>query len=251
MSVVVKRTGLKPDVLRAWERRHGAVEPGRTPGNQRLYTEEQVLRLELLQRAVAAGWPIGRVAGHTDADLQALVDRLPRNTAPLDEGKRRILGRDEVRWRAGREGPRRRSPAQIERFKAQAFDRLDEHDGDGLHDVLEEAGAEFGRVALIDEFIANFVREVGDRVASGHLRIAQEHLASATTLRFLETLAPAYAPGPGAPCMVATTPAGIHHEIGAALVAATSRLEGWRTTYLGPNLPAEEIAAAEASTCSP
>jgi len=244
MSVVVKRTGLKPDVLRAWERRHGAVEPARTPGNQRVYTEEQVLRLELLQRAVAAGWPIGRVAGLTDAELRALIDRLSGIAAPPSEDQTRVLRKDEARWREGRDAQTRPSPAQLERLKAQAFDRLDGHDGDGLRDVLEGAGVELGRVALIDEFIATFVREVGDRVASGRLRIAQEHLASATILRLLETLKPAYPPGPGAPRMVATTPAGVHHEIGAALAAATSRLEGWRTIYLGPNLPAEEIAGA-------
>jgi MerR family transcriptional regulator, light-induced transcriptional regulator len=244
MSVVARRTGLEPDVLRAWERRHGAVEPGRTPGNQRVYTEEQVLRLELLQRAVAAGWPIGRVVERTDAELQALLDRLPASAAPADGGKATLRGKGEARGGAGREAPGRRSPARLEQLQARAFERLEEHDGEGLRDVLEEAGAELGRVALIEELLATFVREVGDRAASGRLRIAQEHLASATILRFLEKLAPAYAPGPGAPSLVATTPAGIHHELGAALVAATARLEGWRTTYLGPNLPAEEIAAA-------
>jgi methanogenic corrinoid protein MtbC1 len=32
--------------------------------------------------------------------------------------------------------------------------------------------------------------------------------------------------------------------MGALLVAATGRIEGWRTVNLGANLPAEEIAAA-------
>ncbi|HET6412408.1 MAG TPA: cobalamin-dependent protein [Anaeromyxobacter sp.] len=244
MSVVVRRTGLTPDVLRAWERRHGAIEPARTPGNQRIFTEEQVVRLELLQRAVAAGWPIGRVAGHTDAELRALIDRFPGMVSPAGEDSAVTVRSDPSRRINGREGQARQGPAQLEHLKARAFGRLDEHDGDGLRQAIEEAGVELGRVALIDEFIAAFVREVGDRVSSGRLRIAQEHLASATTLRYLEKLEPAYPPGPGAPRLVATTPASVHHEIGAALVAATARLEGWRTTYLGPNLPAEEIAAA-------
>ena len=44
--------------------------------------------------------------------------------------------------------------------------------------------------------------------------------------------------------MVITTPAGQLHELGALLAAATASYEGWNVTYLGPNLAAEEIAAA-------
>jgi methylmalonyl-CoA mutase cobalamin-binding subunit len=34
------------------------------------------------------------------------------------------------------------------------------------------------------------------------------------------------------------------HELGACLVAVTAASEGWQVTYLGVNLPAEEIAGA-------
>jgi methylmalonyl-CoA mutase cobalamin-binding subunit len=43
---------------------------------------------------------------------------------------------------------------------------------------------------------------------------------------------------------VATTPARQRHELGALLAAATAAGEGWQVTYLGPDLPPEEIAAA-------
>src|SRR5690606_11993180 len=49
---------------------------------------------------------------------------------------------------------------------------------------------------------------------------------------------------PDAPGIVVTTPAGQVHEIGALLAAATAATEGWRVTYLGADLPAEDIAAA-------
>ena len=60
----------------------------------------------------------------------------------------------------------------------------------------------------------------------------------------LDSMQGAYPPGESAPAVLVTTPAHQHHELGALLVAATARIEGWRTTYLGPNLPAEEIVAA-------
>jgi methylmalonyl-CoA mutase cobalamin-binding subunit len=44
--------------------------------------------------------------------------------------------------------------------------------------------------------------------------------------------------------LIATTPTGQLHEIGAALVAAAATHQGWRVTYLGASLPADEIASA-------
>jgi methylmalonyl-CoA mutase cobalamin-binding subunit len=44
--------------------------------------------------------------------------------------------------------------------------------------------------------------------------------------------------------LIATTPAGQLHEFGALMAAVTATAIGWRSIYLGPNLPAEDIAAA-------
>ena len=59
MGVVADRTGLTPHVLRAWERRYGAVEPERTEGGQRLYSDTEVEKLRLLRRVTQAGRAIG------------------------------------------------------------------------------------------------------------------------------------------------------------------------------------------------
>jgi MerR family transcriptional regulator, light-induced transcriptional regulator len=40
------------------------------------------------------------------------------------------------------------------------------------------------------------------------------------------------------------TPAGQAHELGAMLAATTAAGNGWRVIYLGPDLPAEELARA-------
>jgi len=71
--VVAKRTGLTPAVLRAWEKRYGVVDPSRTEGGQRLYSDDDVVRLSLLHRVVEEGRSIGQVAGMSTDDLEALV----------------------------------------------------------------------------------------------------------------------------------------------------------------------------------
>jgi methylmalonyl-CoA mutase cobalamin-binding subunit len=48
--------------------------------------------------------------------------------------------------------------------------------------------------------------------------------------------------------MVVSTPAGQWHELGALVATATAAAQGWRVTYLGPNLPADDIAAAATQT---
>ncbi|MEM8964269.1 MAG: MerR family transcriptional regulator, partial [Acidobacteriota bacterium] len=59
---VARRTGLQADLIRAWERRYGAIEPERDRNQRRLYSEDDVTRLVLLRRLVEAGHSIGRVA---------------------------------------------------------------------------------------------------------------------------------------------------------------------------------------------
>jgi cobalamin-dependent methionine synthase I len=48
----------------------------------------------------------------------------------------------------------------------------------------------------------------------------------------------------GAPEIIVATPAGTRHELGALMVCVLAKSDGWRATYLGPDLPAEEIVAA-------
>jgi methanogenic corrinoid protein MtbC1 len=72
-----------------------------------------------------------------------------------------------------------------------------------------------------------------------------EHLASAVVRTILGGLLESVTNvPPSAPTIVVTTPVGQLHEIGAMVVAAMAAAEGWHVTYLGVNLPAEDIAAA-------
>ena len=42
IQVVARRTGMTADRLRAWEKRYGVVEPGRSDGGRRLYSDEDI-----------------------------------------------------------------------------------------------------------------------------------------------------------------------------------------------------------------
>ncbi|HEY0554697.1 MAG TPA: MerR family transcriptional regulator, partial [Thermoanaerobaculia bacterium] len=86
IGVVARRTGLKPDLIRAWERRYGAVEPGRSETRRRFYSDADVERLLLLRRVVNTGRGISQVAGLSNAELEALIDAEPVAPAYVPSG---------------------------------------------------------------------------------------------------------------------------------------------------------------------
>ena len=73
VRVVAQRTGLSPDVLRAWERRYQAVRPVRTAGGQRLYTSADIERLALLHQATRTGRQIHQLTPLDNAALPQLI----------------------------------------------------------------------------------------------------------------------------------------------------------------------------------
>jgi methanogenic corrinoid protein MtbC1 len=113
-----------------------------------------------------------------------------------------------------------------------------------LERTLAEASVSLSRPALMEQLIVPLMHRLGDAWREGTLRPAREHLASAVVRSFFGSLNGAFPVSPMAPRIIVTTPPGQLHEIGALLAAVTAASEGWRVTYLGPSLPADEIAAA-------
>jgi DNA-binding transcriptional MerR regulator/methylmalonyl-CoA mutase cobalamin-binding subunit len=229
MRMVVRRTGLSPDVLRAWERRYGVVTPLRSDGGQRLYSETDVERLRLLRRATEAGHSIQQIK---DLDAPALA-ALVRQEEPAAAGERDRPGQSRVPATAPPDGVIAESLAAVERL-----------DGAHLERTLRQAALTFGSATLVEGLLGPLLRQVGDRWHAGTLSPAHEHLASNVVRSVLGWVMAAHAVDGRAPRIVVATPAGERHELGAMLAAATASAEGWRTLYLGPDLPATDIAHA-------
>jgi DNA-binding transcriptional MerR regulator/methylmalonyl-CoA mutase cobalamin-binding subunit len=223
IGVVARRTGLKPDLIRAWERRYGAVAPGRSDTRRRFYSDEDIDRLQLLRRVVDTGRAIGQVANLPNAELEGLIAAEP-SMAPAP-------------------------PLSADGETAEAFlglclaaaRRLDVAELD-LH--LERASVALSRNNLLERLMVPLLQQLGELWQRGELRPSHEHVASAVVRSFLGGMYRAYDPPAMAPHLLSTTPSRQRHELGALIVAAVAAGEGWKTTYLGPDLPPEEIAAA-------
>ena len=74
IKIVANKTGLSMHVIRIWEKRYNAVIPERTETNRRLYSTEDILKLQLLSKAIEAGHTISSIANFSISDLKSLVE---------------------------------------------------------------------------------------------------------------------------------------------------------------------------------
>ena len=225
IAVAAERTQLSQDVLRVWERRYRAVEPARGPGGQRLYSDADIARLRLLHAVTSAGRNIGQVAGLTTTALAKLSE-------------------EDARARA--EQTTAAPPAEDLIAPAMALTRA--LDGAGLESELRRAAWVHGSTVFLDVIATPLLRRIGDEWHAGRLTFAQEHLASATLPAVVAEVVRAVGRGADGPLLLIATPTGERHALGALLASAAAAAEGWRVTFLGPDLPAKDIALAAAAT---
>lgn len=222
-------SGIKPHVIRTWERRYQAVVPDRTSTNRRIYTEADIERLRLLKTAVEGGHSISQIAGLKTEALSALVDRCRPAPKSL-----------EPEWPD--------VPAEAAVVVEEAFEAVVVLDGRRLEQVLEQATVTLTRPVLLQGVILPLFRHIGEQWAAGRVKILGEHLATIVARSLLWDMLRAVEIADTAPRVVLATPAGQWHELGVLVAALVAADAGWQPVYFGPNLPAEEIAAAVSHT---
>ena len=214
IKAVSQATGLTVETLRAWERRYGIVVPQRDDTGRRVYAAEDVLRLRRLREATDRGHPIGRLAQLTDEGLAVLLEESSdqRTAAASNAFVERIL-------------------ESAQKFRAAECEQ-----------ALTLAIASLPPQQLIAEVLTPLLREVGDRWHRGEFAIAQERLVSASVRRHIGLVLDTYDRGArGVPIVFATLP-GERHELGLLMSALMCSSRGFRSHYLGPDLPPGEIA---------
>jgi len=218
IGAAARLAGVSTHALRVWERRYGVPTPGRSEGGARLYSDAEVDRLRLFKRAVDRGHAIGQIAALGPAELERLaggpsafaVGRAETAGELLDELMQAIASFDSV---------------QAER-------------------LLERARVLLSARELVLEVLAPLLARVGQAWQSGALCTASEHVASTLVREHAGRLLRQLPAEEGAELLLVSTPASELHELGALLAAAIAKIHGYNVLYLGPNLPAAEIALA-------
>jgi MerR family transcriptional regulator, light-induced transcriptional regulator len=208
-----RRSGVSPELLRAWERRYDLLRPERSAGGLRLYSEEDLERVRAMQGHIAAG-----VAAR-EAAVLATQTAPPAATATVFDAR---TVRAELR---------------------RTLEAFDEPGGQAVFDSLLAVATVD---TLLSEVVLPYLREVGERWERGEASIAQEHFASSLLRGRLLGLARGWGRGGGRRALLACPP-GEQHDLGLIAFGLALRERGWRIDYLGPDTPIESIAEAAAT----
>jgi DNA-binding transcriptional MerR regulator len=206
-----RRSGVSPELLRAWERRYGLLQPTRSPGGLRLYSPEDLARVEAMQR-------------HLDDGLAA---------AEAAELATRTAQREEP------------APSAAKDELAAALQNFDEG---AAHTLFDSLLARVSIDTILRDVVVPYLHELGERWERGEVSITQEHFASTLLRGRLLGLARGWSQGIGPAAVLACAP-GEQHDLGLLAFGIALRARGWRIVYLGTDTPIASVTDA-VRTCN-
>src|SRR2546423_8171205 len=181
IAALAQRTGVPPDALRKWEQRYRILQPNRTAGGQRRYSERDVVRVQWLRERIGEGYRIGEAAtllGSVDVDpAQSPRDHLTAILESLERGETSEIG---LR--------------------------------------LDQSFALLGVDETLDAVIRPLLHTVGERWVAGEITVAEEHLVSEAVRSRLGYLLGDSGGGVRGVAVLACAP-GERHELGLMMAA--------------------------------
>ena len=205
-----RRSGVSPELLRAWERRYGLLDPIRSPGGLRLYSLADLERVRVMQQHLADGLAA--------AEAAAAAVRAPGESTKVA-------------------GTARESPVAAVDQLAAALEEFDEPRAQAIFDRLL---AEVTLDVFLSEIVMPYLRDLGTRWVRGEITVAQEHFASNVVRGRLLGIARGWGRGVGPRALLACVP-GEQHELGLIAFGLALRTHGWRIEYLGADTPLDTI----------
>ena len=211
-----RRSGVAPELLRAWERRYGLFHPDRSGGGYRLYSDADLERVRLMQRHLADGLSAAEAAARAMAGPAAA----PAGTA---------------------------APHRIDQALDELNAALDDYDDTAAHAVIDRALAELTTDTLLTGVVLPYLAELGDRWERGEATVGHEHFASNLLRGRLLGLARDWDRGAGPRAVLACAP-GELHDLPLVVFGIALRARGWRVTFLGADMPVDAVASTVRAT---
>jgi DNA-binding transcriptional MerR regulator len=208
-----RRVGVSPELLRAWERRYGLMEPARSAGGFRLYSDADVARVQRMQNYLQQGRSAAEAARAAIEETSA-----PETVVTTNLGE---------------------TAAELQR----ALENFDEQAAGA---ILDSSLSTFGTETVLAQIVMPVLRALGERWAAGELTIAQEHFATNVLRDRLLGLARGWGHGNG-PIALLACPSGERHDLPLVLFGISLRAAGWRIVLLGADTPTSTIEQATES----
>jgi DNA-binding transcriptional MerR regulator len=211
IGALSRRVGVSPELLRAWERRYGVLQPRRTEGGFRLYSAADERRVRAMLRHVEAGVPAAEAA------------RLALAQAPA----------------SGNGNP----PPRLAALAAALREALDRFDEPAANLVLDRLLGAFSVETVLRDVVVPYLRELGERWERGDASVAQEHFASNLLRGRLFGLARGWGRRSGPTAVLACAP-GELHDLPLIVFGLVLAARGNAVTFLGPDTPVETVSSA-------
>ena len=222
IQIVSRRTGLSADVIRAWERRYKAVKPSRSSNGRRLYSDNDVKKLMLLQRIISGGRRIGDIAKLNIKTLEDLVES--------DESATVIKSSLANRPSTG---------SVMESFDG-CIEAIGELDANKLINLFEVAYQELGPVFLLEDLFAPLVQHVRDECRLGTFRQSQEKFVVELMQSFLLMNSTKSNKSLNSKILI-ISPISHNDNLSMLRLSLVCEDSDWMPVYIGTSISADEI----------
>ncbi len=214
IRTVAVLTGVNAITLRAWERRYKLITPRRTPKGHRLFTQQDVARINRVVELLNQGISVSHV--------KPLLDQIPGDAATpatRDDGDT---------WKAQQE----KMLGAVERFDEPALDNA-------YNDALS-----LYPVDIVNQRLTTpMLRLLGERWKKRATGIAEEHFFSVYLRNKLGSRIHHMNQRGNGPLLLLACLPGELHEIGLLFFALAAVNAGYRVLILGANTPLRQIHA--------
>jgi MerR family transcriptional regulator, light-induced transcriptional regulator len=214
-----RRLGVSDHVLRAWESRYGLLQPVRSAGGFRLYSEADALRIRRMQDHLALGLSAAEAARAVLGEYSG---------AGGDSG--RAVGPD-------------RAPSTASELSGALRRALDAFDEPAAQAVLDRLVFDLSLTTVLRDVVMPYLTGLGERWEQGTASVAQEHFASNVIRGRLAGLARGWGNGHGPRAVLGCSP-GELHDLALMVFGIVLNRNGWRIDYLGMSTPVEELMRA-------
>ena len=225
LKVVVAETGIKPDTLRAWERRYGLPQPQRTAGKHRLYSQYDLEIIKWLMLRQSEGLSISRAV-----KLWQQLENDGKN--PLTVYDKEVDAVTAVSPIIG---------SRIEELRQSWLNAVHQFDETAAENVLTQAFAIYPPEMVCLQVLMRGLSTLGNQWYEGTTTAQQEHFASALAMRRLHTLVAAAPPPTRQERIIVACPPQEDHVFAPLLIFLMLRYRGWDVVYLGANVPRERL----------
>lgn len=225
LSAVLRETGLKADLVRAWERRYDLPRPQRSAGGHRLYSQFDIETLKWLKEKKTQGLSISNAVELWKSLEQNGED--PLSTKGTDNKPLRVF-----------DGTKSSIISELRENWIRACSNFD---GSAAEETLNQAFATHSVESVVTEILQEGLREIGRGWHAGSLTVQQEHFASSLAERRLQTLLSLTPPPTRPQTVLLGCPPGELHALPTTIFDLFLRRKGFNVIDLGANIPLDQM----------